>query len=125
MPVADLLKGSRIHARAGLARVEKRHETDKEHHVAGQGAEDECARAVEGLARTAPRTAPIVIASAATTASGTAVNGGLTPGAGSFAFDLRRDGSEDGGHGEPREDEFTSPFGLRHRKSEEVPGGQE
>ena len=125
MPIADLLQGSWIHARAGLARVEKRHKTDEEHHVAGEGAEDECARAVQGLARAATGTSPIVVASAATSAGGPAVDGRLAPGAGSFAFDLRRDGSEDRGHGEPCEDEVISPFSWTHRKSEEVPDGRE
>jgi hypothetical protein len=108
MPVANLLKGSRIHARAGLARVEKRHKTHKEHHVAGEGAEDEGARAVQRIARAAARTPPIVVASSATASGGPAIDRRLAPGAGSFALDLGRDGSKDRGHGEPCEDEFTS-----------------
>lgn len=125
MPVADLLKGSWIHARAGLARVEKRDKTDEEHHVAGEGAEDEGADAVQGLARAAARTSPIVVASAATTPGGSACDGRLASGTGGFALDLGRDGSEDRGHGEPCEDEFTSPFSWTHRKSEEVPEARE
>jgi hypothetical protein len=125
MPVTDLLKGSRVHVGGGLARVKHRDESEKEHHVAGQGAEDEGARAMQGFARAAARTSPFVVASAATAASGPAVDRRLAPGAGSFAFDLRRNGSKDRGHAEPCEDEFTSPFAWTHRKSEEVPEARE
>ena len=46
MPVADLAEGSRVHVRAGLARIKQRDQHDEEHHVAGQGAEDEGAGAM-------------------------------------------------------------------------------
>jgi hypothetical protein len=107
--------------RGGLARVEDSDQSNKERHIAGEGNEDECARAVEDIARAAAGTTPVVIASAASAASGPASDRWFAPCAWGFAFDLRRDGSKDRGHGEPCEVEFTLTLVLTHRKSEEVP----
>ena len=121
MPVADLLEGARVHVHGGLARVEHGDQGNEEHHVAGEGAEDDHPDAVEDIARAALRTTPVVIASAASSAGGPAGDGRFASGAGGFALDLRRDGSKDRGHGEPCEVEFTLTLVLTHRKSEEVP----
>jgi len=121
VPIADLLHGARVKVHGGLARVKDGDESQKERHVAGEGNEDECACAVEDIARATARTTPIVISPATTSAGRPAGDGWFAPDAGGFAFDLRRDGSKDRGHGRPCEDEFTLTFVLTHRKSEEVP----
>jgi hypothetical protein len=107
--------------RGGLASVKHGDQSNEERHVAGEGAEDECARAVENIARAAAWATPVVVASAATSASGPAGDGRFASGAGGFALDLRRDGSKNRGHGETCEDEFTLTLVLTHRKSETVP----
>ena len=91
-----------------LARVKDGHKRDEEHHVAGEGAEDKGAGAIEGLARAAAGTSPVVVASSAASAGGPAVDRRLAAGAGGFALDVGRDGSKDRGHGRPCEDEVTS-----------------
>ena len=53
MPVADLLHGARVHVHGGLARVEHGDQGDEERHVSGESAEDECAGAIEDIARAA------------------------------------------------------------------------
>ena len=88
MPVADLAKGFGVHAHACLARVKQRHEHDKEHHVAGQCTENKGAGAMQGLARAAPRTSPLVVAPAAPASGGPAVDGRLATGSRRLALDL-------------------------------------
>src|SRR5208282_1001956 len=122
MPVADLAERLGVHVGAGLARVKQRNEHDKEHHVAGQRAEDKGTGAIKKLTRFVARIPPVVVAASATAPGGPAVDGRFAPGARRFTFRFRGDGREKGRHREPREDEITPPLALTHPKAEEWAG---
>ena len=98
MPITDLAKSAWVHVGASLARIKKGYQDDEEHHVAGQGAEDECPRPVEELPRSSMVISPVVVAASAPTPRGPAVNGRLAAGTRRLAFRFRRCGRKDQRH---------------------------
>ena len=86
MPVTNLLKVSRVHVGADLARIEGHYQHNKEHHVARKGTKNEGAGAIEHLPGTAPRVFPVIIAASAATTGGPAIYGRFA--AGSWRFTL-------------------------------------
>jgi hypothetical protein len=73
MPIADLLVGAGVHMGAGLARKEERNKDGEEHHVACESRKKKEANFMEQLAWSAMIVLPIVVATASSTAGGSAI----------------------------------------------------
>src|SRR5580658_6711542 len=74
--------------RSGLARIKQHHEDNKKHHVARQCAEHKGSYLVELLARTAPRTMPVIVAASAPSTRRTAIDRRFSSGTGRFSVDF-------------------------------------
>jgi hypothetical protein len=101
MPVADLPHRPGVHVGARLARIKKRYQNDKKHHVSGKGAKHEGSSAVQKLAGATTLRFPIVVSATASTTGRTPVNRRFASKSGLFPFGLRWGGRKDGRHRVP------------------------